>query len=49
MHVGALQDIWKEFWRLFMRPEDPGDTTELKADTKNKKKKHWKRVQVKSY
>ena len=34
-NAAALQDVWKEFWRIFTTLEAPDDTIELEWDIKN--------------
>ena len=47
-NIGAIQDIWKEFWRLFSKLEDPGDSDELQCDIKNWIKLFLKQYQTKN-
>ena len=43
-NVAALQDVWKEFWRLFTKLQSPGDISELEEDIKN-----WVRLFLQLY
>lgn len=40
-NAAAVQDIWKEFWRLFNELEKPDDVHELQEEIKNSNTEYY--------